>query len=55
MLPDKLSIHGQVSFESALLQLPALNFLRSLSNEEVNDIQLRVVEQLKNQFGVEIR
>ncbi|KAF8636455.1 hypothetical protein AX17_003271 [Amanita inopinata Kibby_2008] len=48
-------VHPKTNRTSQCFRINYRSMDRSLSNDEVNDIQFRVVTQLVNQFGVEIR
>lgn len=47
--------HPKTNRQSVCYRINYRSMDRSLSNDEVNDIQSRVISQLKDQFGVEIR
>ncbi|KAF8654164.1 hypothetical protein AX16_003693 [Volvariella volvacea WC 439] len=48
-------VHPKTQRESACFRINYRSMDRSLSNEEVNEVQNQVVDRLKAQFGVEIR
>ncbi|TFK76435.1 phenylalanyl-tRNA synthetase [Pluteus cervinus] len=48
-------VHPKTNRQSLCYRINYRSMDRSLSNEEVNDIQKQVIEKLKTQFGVEIR